>query len=206
MMDFLFVLKAPIIGLIAAIPVGPVAIMAVQKSISDGRKPGLSCGLGGTFVDTLCATIAVFAISSLGDFIDRNSRVISLVGGLLVAILGVSMMFAKIKEHRGERRSRSYDPYNFLKAVGMGLGNPACPAVMLALFAGFRMDLSDQSPLIHVLAILGVSFGSATYWYFLTKAVAYVGDRFNINILLWINRIAGFAVAIFGIILLAKSF
>ncbi|MCQ2130442.1 MAG: LysE family transporter [Bacteroidales bacterium] len=206
MMDFFFVLKAPLIGLIAAIPVGPVAVMAVQKSISDGRKPGLSCGLGGTFVDTICATIAVFAISSLGDLIDRNAHLISLVGGILIIFLGIMMILSKIKENKEARRSHSYDPYNFIKAVAMGLGNPACPAVMLALFAGFNMDLSDQNALIHVLTVLGVAAGSATYWYFITRLIAHVGARFNMRVLLWINRIAGVAICIFGAVLLLKSF
>ena len=47
------ILKGFIIGICASVPLGPIAILVIQKSLSDGHKAGFFAGLGACLVDTL---------------------------------------------------------------------------------------------------------------------------------------------------------
>ncbi len=49
------ILKAFIIGICASAPLGPVAILVLQKSICYGHKAGFTTGLGASLVDTAYA-------------------------------------------------------------------------------------------------------------------------------------------------------
>ena len=60
---FVNILKAFLVGFAASVPVGPVAILVVQKSLSKGHRAGFVTGLGASVVDTLFAVIAVFALA-----------------------------------------------------------------------------------------------------------------------------------------------
>ena len=135
-----FILKGFLIGIIAAIPIGPVLMLTIQKSVSDGRKAGFSCGLGGTAVDTLCAIISAFALSGIGDYVQSHTTVIELVGGLFIMFVGFNMFRTHVAK---TRRKKPYSAKNFVKAFTMGLSNPAAIAVMLALFTFFKMDMRN---------------------------------------------------------------
>ena len=98
-----FILKGFLIGIIAAIPIGPVLMLTIQKSVSDGRKAGFSCGLGGTAVDTLCAIISAFALSGIGDYVQSHTTVIELVGGLFIMFVGFNMFRTHVAKTAGTR-------------------------------------------------------------------------------------------------------
>lgn len=202
MTEIMYILKGFLIGIIAAIPVGPIMMLTIQKSVSDGRKAGFSCGLGGTAVDTLCAIISAFALSSIGDYIRAHTSLIEIVGGLFVMFVGFNMFRSHIPK---SRRKRPYSAKNFIKAFTMGLSNPAALAVMLALFTFFKMDMSGTPGWIPFAAIAALASGSACYWYCFSRIAAHFGDRFNFKLLFLINRIAAIAIFIFGAILVYKG-
>jgi threonine/homoserine/homoserine lactone efflux protein len=197
-----FILKGFIIGIVAAIPVGPILMMTLQKSVTDGRKAGFSCGLGGTAVDTVCAIVSAFAISGIGSFVDAHATAIEIIGGLFIMFVGFNMFRSRMPK---ERMKKSYSPKSFIKAATMGFSNPAALAVMLALFATFGMDMGEQPAWVPVLAIAALATGSALYWFCVSGAVARLGDRFNLKVLHIINKVAAAGVFIFGVILLVKG-
>ena len=202
MSGLLFILKGFLIGIVAAVPVGPILMMTLQKSVSDGRKAGFSSGLGGTAVDTVCGIISAFAISGIGAFVDAHTTAIEIIGGLFIMIVGFNMFRTRIPK---ERRKKPYSPKNFIKALTMGFSNPAALAVMLALFATFGMNMGDSPVWVPVLTILALAAGSALYWYCISRAAAHFGDHFNFKVLLIINRVAAACIFIFGLILLIRG-
>lgn len=203
MASLLYILKGFLIGIIASIPIGPILILTVQKSVNDGRKAGFSSGLGATVVDTTCALISALAVSHIGNFIDRHQSLIALLGGFFIICVGVSMILSKIDRER--KRKLTYSPRTFVKSMTMGFLNPAALGVMLALFAFFKMTFSGLPVIIPILSVVAVAMGSMTYWYCLSRIVAHYGEKFNFRILLIINRIAGVAITVFGIILVGKG-
>lgn len=198
----MFILKGFLIGIIVSIPIGPILMLTIQKSVNDGRKAGFSCGLGATAVDTTCAVISAFALSAIGRVIDDNTSLIEIAGGIVIMLIGTNMLFSRIQK---ERRQRSYSPKNFIKATTMGLSNPAALAVMLAVFAFFNMDMKGLGLAVPFLTICAVAAGSALYWYTISRIVAHFGEKFNLKVLVIINRIAGAGVIFFGIYLLIKG-
>ena len=82
------VLKAFAIGICASAPLGPAAILVLQKSLSYGHRAGFYTGLGATTIDTTYATLSIFALAWTQDFINTYEYTIYLIGGLIVALLG----------------------------------------------------------------------------------------------------------------------
>lgn len=197
-----FILKGLIIGVIVSIPIGPIMILTVQKSVNDGRKAGFSCGLGATAVDTTWAVVSAFALSAIGDMIARYTAAIETAGGVFIALVGLGMLLTRIEI---ERTKASYSTRNFVKATTMGFSNPAALAVMLAMFAFFKMNMSGQPAAIPVLAIMAVCAGSAGFWYLFSRVVAHFGDKFNLKVLVIINRMAGTGVILFGLYLFLEG-
>ena len=66
------ILKAFLVGFAASVPVGPVAILVIQKSLSKGFSAGFVTGLGASVVDTLFAVIAMFALAFTQQFLNHH--------------------------------------------------------------------------------------------------------------------------------------
>jgi arginine exporter protein ArgO len=54
-----------------------------------------------------------------------------------------------------------------------------------------------------LILVLGVFLGSALWWFLLVGGVGLFRTKFNTQGLLWVNRISGMIITIFGVVALA---
>lgn len=206
-MDILFdMLKGFLVGICASAPLGPVAILVVQKSLSKGHKSGFVSGLGATVSDTTYAMIAIFALAFVQKFIDAHQSMILLVGGVVLVLVGVSMAFNNpFKEKKRRKRDRTASPKDFGQSVAMAFSNPGAIFIMFTLFAFF--GLANNAPHTWRVApiILSVSAGSVTYWFCMSWLVSRFSDNISMKTVVWINRIAGALIVIVGVALFGQG-
>ncbi len=68
-MLLVFFLKGIVVGAVIAVPVGPVGILCLRRTIFDGRLSGLVSGLGAATADALFGAIAAFGITFVSDWL-----------------------------------------------------------------------------------------------------------------------------------------
>lgn len=209
-------LKSLLVGLCAATPLGPVALMVMQKTLESGRRDGVLTGVGSAVADTLYACVGFMALSLISEFIDANSSLIMIAGGLIVAAIGVLMAvrnpFRKMESREERERKRadrraargrksryvSYPAKTFFSAIA----NPVALAVMMALLAFFQIDSST----IPAWVVLPLVFSGEVLWWII---FSFVVDRFCRNlprkVLVVVNLVLGIVVGIFGLVLLVKG-
>ena len=200
------IIKGFIIGICASVPMGPIAILVIQKTLSKGRHSGFVAGLGASVVDTIYAIIALFALAFAQNIIDRHENIILLGGGLILTLIGVSMALSNPlrKKVKGDGKS-TFSSKDFLQAVAMGVSNPMAIFVIFALFAFF--GIAEETPRDWNVApiILSVSGGSVVYWFFMSWALSRFRDRFRLRTILWISRVTGAVVIIIGLVLMGQG-
>ena len=199
------ILKGFAVGMYASAPIGPIAILVVQKSLSKGHKAGFVSGLGASVVDTLYASIAIFALAFAQKFIDDHQNMILLAGGAVLIAVGLSMAFSNPFRKLKADGESSVSPKDFGQAVAMGLSNPMAIFVMFTLFAFF--GLANDAPHTWKVTpiILAVSAGSVTYWFSISWLLSRFHGNFRMRTILWISRITGALVVIIGIALLGQG-
>ena len=198
------VLKGFLTGICASVPLGPIAIYVIQKSLSDGHRSGFLTGLGATTVDTIWATVAVSALALAERFIDSHRVFIYLAGGAVVLAVGASMLFRDPFRKVSPQTQPSYSVADYLKAVATGFSNPGAIFVMFALLAFFGIELEPHDFRVAPV-LLAVSAGSVTYWFFFSLLFSRLRKKVNLGALLWLNRIMGAMVMIIGFILMAEG-
>ena len=206
-MDFMMldILKGLLIGICASVPLGPIAILVLQKSLSEGHRAGFMAGLGAFLVDTLYAVIAMFALAFAESFIEDHRILIMVGGGIIVILLGCSMAFKDpFRKMKEEHQTPSYSLKDFFQAVIMGISNPGAIFVIFALFAFFGIQLEPHDFRVAPI-LLSLSGGSALYWFLFSWAFSRFRKNFKLSTLLWLNRAAGVIVIIIGIALVAEG-
>ncbi len=198
-------LKGFLVGVCASAPVGPIAILVIQKSLSKGHKAGFVSGLGACIVDTMYAFIAIFALAFAQKILDEHHNLILLVGGIVLIAMGLYMAFSNPFRKMKADGESSVSPKDFGQAVAMGLSNPMAIFVMFTLFAFF--GLADDAPHNWSVApiLLSVSLGSVTYWFSVSWFLSRFRKNFRMNTILWISRVTGAIVVIIGIALLGQG-
>ena len=199
------ILKGFAVGMCASAPIGPIAILVVQKSLSKGHKAGFVSGLGASVVDTFYASIAIFALAFAQKLIEAHQCTILLVGGAVLIAVGISMAFSNPFRRLKADGESSVSPKDFGQAVALGISNPMAIFVMFALFAFF--GLADNAPHTWTVTpiILAVSAGSVTYWFLVSWLLSRFHGSFRMRTILWISRITGALIVIIGIALLGQG-
>ena len=201
------IIKGFVVGMCASMPVGPIAILVVQKTMSKGRQAGFVSGLGASVVDTIYAIVALFALAFAQSVIERHENMILLVGGAILTLIGISMALSNPfrKKRKGDDGKSEVSSKDFLQAIAMGISNPMAIFVMFALFAFF--GVAEDTPRDWNVApiILSVSSGSVTYWFLLSWLLSRFRDNFSLRTLLWISRVMGAIVIIIGLGLIGQG-
>ena len=200
------ILKGFVIGMCASAPVGPIAILVIQKTLSKGRYAGFVSGLGATIVDTTYAIIALFALAFAQQLLEKHENLILLAGGLILTVIGVTMALSNPlrKKVKGNDKS-SVSSKDFLQAMAMGISNPMAIFVMFTLFAFFGIATETPHDWNVAPIILSVSAGSVTYWFLISWALSRFRSKFNLRTILWISRVMGAIVIIIGLVLMGQG-
>ena len=195
-------IKAILIGLGASIPLGPLGIMCIQKTLSKGRWAGFAVGLGSTVADTFYASIALFSVTFINEFLERNSEWVMLIGGIVIFLIGLQIALKNpIKDLRRPNAGTipTRHAQEALRGFLMTITNPGALVLMFGLFAFVRLDLTDATTSSVLLVLAGIFVGTAGWWFLLSSGINLFRKRFRLRQMLIINRVSGILIALLGL-------
>src|SRR5512137_2621021 len=94
-MDLSLLLRGGLVGLSIAAPVGPIGILCIRRTLTEGRLAGLVSGLGAATADALYGGVAGFGLTVISNFLVNQQMWLRLFGGLFLCYLGFKTLFAK---------------------------------------------------------------------------------------------------------------
>lgn len=194
-------LKGIIIGFSIAAPVGPIGVLCIRRTLTEGRLVGLLSGLGAATADAFYGSIAGFGLTVISGLLIRQQFWLGLMGGLFLCYLGyktfVSAPAQTAAKAEGQGLLQAYASTLFLT-----LTNPATILSFAAIFAGLGLVSGEANYLSAGTLVLGVFLGSALWWLLLSGGVSLLRSQFTPSRLVWVNRASGIIIAGFGLVVL----
>jgi hypothetical protein len=127
-------LEGLVIGFAMAVPVGPLGVMCIRKTLAEGRLRGIVIGLGAATGDLLYGSIAAFGLTFISDTIDGQRVWLRLVGGAILLFLGVRTYRAHpVDPTANAKRSGLWRSY--LTTILLTFTNPITIFSFIAVFA-----------------------------------------------------------------------
>src|SRR5579883_2901319 len=180
-----FLLKGIVVGIVIAVPVGPVGVLCIRRTILEGRLAGLLSGTGAATADAFFAVIAGFGLTVVSDWLFGYQDLLRVGGAVFLFYVGISAMMS--------------DP-----AAGRVV-QPA-PESLLASFAStFVLTITNPVTILSFL-VLGVWLGSASWWIALSVAAGLFRHSVRRTHLVWINRGSGGILVLCGMGLIGSLF
>lgn len=208
-------IKGILVGLAIAVPLGPVGLLCLQRSMEKGRLMGLASGLGAATADALYGLVAAFGLTWVSDFLLDIQIWLALGGGLFLAFLGVRALLSKpvAKSHPEETVARhTRRPIKGLLAGYAStflftLTSPVTILAFAAVFAGLGLikAAGPGQSMAAISLVAGVFSGSAFWW----LALSLLGGMFRGLLtpvrLVWVNRGSGVVLIGAAVLVIAGS-
>ena len=203
---FYLILSGVVMGLVAAVPIGPVNLICIRRSFAFGPLNGFMSGVGAALGDGVFAAIMGFGLTWVAHLIEGYARIIELIGGAMLVWFGWRTFIAPPLVRGLEERDK-VGASNLLRAMvstfALTVTNPATLLAFTAMFAGLGGLAGGAGSYVDAgFVVAGVVGGSTGWWLALTTVIGLFHTRIDEAAMKRINRGSGLLVAIFGLVVL----
>ncbi len=198
-MNLSFFVRGLLIGLSIAATVGPMCFLCIQRTLNRGQLYGLVSGLGIATADAVYGSIAAFGLTLITNFLVSEQQWIRLIGGLFLIYLGLKTILTRPAERAALARANGYLGA-YVSTFLLTLTNPLTILSFAAIFAGIGVGSAGKSVVTATAVVLGVFAGSTLWWIILISGISLLRKKFTPQWLLWINRISGAIITVFGVL------
>jgi threonine/homoserine/homoserine lactone efflux protein len=200
-LSILLFLKGFIIGLLINAPVGPIGILCIRRSFTEGRVLGFVSGLGVATADAIYSGVAAFGLTFISNFFIHHQLWIRLFGGFLLLGLGMKIFRARsVREVASPRTAGLLSAY--VSMFFVTLTNPVTFLSITAIFASLGVPgmCDNYTPIMALVS--GLFIGSTLWWFLLSHGIHLLHQKVNNLELKWVNRISGLLIFGFGLVIL----
>ncbi|MFH0989476.1 MAG: LysE family transporter [bacterium] len=200
-MEHNLLLQGIIIGFSLALPIGPIGVLCIRKTLAEGHAAGIAIGLGAALADSLYGCVAAFGLTVISNLLIAQGWWLRLIGGAFLCYLGIRTYFTRPVENGTTPNGKGLFA-SFFSTFLLTLTNPLTILAFIGVFTALGLGNGILSMRIALELVLGVFLGSCSWFLLLTYGIASFRKKINSNGLGWINRISGALILLFGIIAL----
>jgi len=203
------VLSGVVMGLIAAVPIGPVNLICIRRTFAYGPVNGFVSGLGAALGDGVFACVTGFGLTWVAQLIAGYATIIALVGGAMMVWFGYHTFVDKTPITRLTEDRNDTGSSTLVRAMASSFAltvtNPATLLFFTTMFAGLGGLAGGAGSFVDAaMVVAGVVGGSAGWWLALTTLIGLFHARIDERWVKTINRASGVIVALFGLAVLVR--
>lgn len=197
---FALFFKGIIIGFLIAMPVGPIALLCIQRALVSGFRIGFITGFGAAVADGFFALLAGLGFAAVFSSLVVWRDWISIVASLCLMGLGLKLLLTPF--HNPKIKGKETKGWHaFTTAFILTLTNPLTILAFVSIFA--TLGLRSMGYTHAILLSAGVCIGSGAWWVLLSFIVAFIlHHRLSAAVLQMINRLSGIVFIALGLLFL----
>lgn len=195
------IVKGFAIGLLVSLPMGPINLITIQRTLNRGRWHGLASGLGAMLSDIGYATITLLAMSFVSSFLDVYESELILLGSVVLILFGLGVFRSNpLKGWQPDylpNESRYFK--DFISTFLLTLSNVTIILALIGLYARFSFNPILDGTTTLLIALISFSTASLLWWFMLTTLVSLFRKRFRRKGLVLLNRGVGSIFILIGL-------
>src|SRR5512136_1980667 len=175
-----------IIGLTLAVPVGPISLVCIHRTVAGGRLHGIASGLGVATADSFYGAVAFLGLTAVSGLIIGHQSLFRLLAGIALILFGIRVFRsvpAAVSAGDGQ------EPYleDYLSLFAIAAANPLTIIFFITILPGFGVVAQGTTIIAAVPFVTGIFLGSAAWWVVLCGSLGTVRSRLGMANLKRIN-------------------
>lgn len=200
-------LKGIVLGVAISMPLGPIGIILVNRTIKRGLFSGFFSGLGMAVADTLLAAIGAIGFSVIVSFIKEQRFIITIVAGIIIIGVGLKVLLSNpVKDFRNREKANKSLWRDFYSLFVLTISNPYTIFIFVAFFSGIHINGTIDPGLVPFFLIPGILIGAVTWWFLLSYFVSRFKNKIRLRSIVKLNKVAGLAIIVLGAVILFSVF
>ncbi|HZT89896.1 MAG TPA: LysE family transporter [Stellaceae bacterium] len=199
-----FLLKGLVVGIVIAIPVGPVGVLCIRRTVFSGQLAGFLSGLGAATGDAAFGIIAGFGLTVVADWLLDYQHLLRFLGAAFLLVVGAKALMTE----PAPVPRRQADPETlarfFASTFALTLTNPVTLLSFLAIFAAVGLTGKEATLAAAAVLVLGIWLGSLLWWLALCLGASLWRRTLSERHLRWINRGSGGILFLSGVALIGS--
>ena len=198
---FLIIPVGMVMGMLLAMPFGPVNLLGIQRAVERGFFGGMAAGLGIVAGDGLIALGAALGVNAISGAIRQYRTAIQIIGGLALLVAGIKLYLTRATiatETHAEKASLRDYVWDIPQTFFLTITNPAALIGLIAIFGGVSSFVEIDSYIDAFTMVAAIMGGSFLYWFVVSQFIAGIRHRLDVVRLGQINRVAGLVLIGFG--------
>ena len=197
-------LKGMLVGIVIAVPAGPVGVLCIRRTIFHGRLAGFLSGLGAATADAVFGIIAAFGLTVISDVLLDYRDWLRVGGGAFLLYIGITAFTADPLAGTQTQRDPEDLLNDYLSTFALTITNPITILAFLAIFAAIGFTGAEATLGRAAILVLGVWLGSLWWWAALSLGAGMLRLSFDKHHLVWINRGSGGILVVSGVALIGS--
>lgn len=199
-------IKGFITGYGASVPLGPLGVLVIQKTLSRGRNSGFFTGLGSSLSDTFYAGIALISLAFIQKFFATHGNSVYLVAGIVIIFFGIKVYFTNPIKQIAQKKGKKRHLEDFFEGFAMTITNPGSLFFVLWFFTFLGVDTTNSEGHFSAITTLtGVLLGTMAWWLTLSTTIDKFRKHFRIKQLITMNKISGVVIIFLGFMMSFKG-
>lgn len=194
-----FIIVGIMLGLGAAIPIGPINLEVIRRNLHYGTKIGIALGLGACFADVTYLILIFLGVMHVlvNSFV---LKVVGILGGALLFWFGFKAL--SVTKISNKKTIKDLKSPSFLRHFSEGyiltLINPLT-VVFWSSISVTLVNMADNSKTNLIGAMVGVLIGTVSWILGLNFALHYTRHRLSEKAMLNLSRLGGIIIIMFAI-------
>jgi threonine/homoserine/homoserine lactone efflux protein len=202
-LDLPLPIRGFVIGLTIAAAVGPITLLVIRRTIDHGGWYGFASGLGVATADATYAGIAAFGLTAVTSVLVSGQVLLGIVGGAVIAIMGIRTMLSRPTGPAADAERPGVAGAS-ASIYALTMTNPLTIVLYAGVFAGIGL-VAGSSFVDAAVVTLAAWLGSTLWWVVLCSIVGWARARVSPRALLWVNRLSGAALVVFGVVAVVSA-
>ena len=191
------------VGLAVALPIGPMGLLCIQRTLAAGLGAGVMTGLGAATVHAAYGAAAILGLkASTIATIEGGALILQLLSAMLLVVFAVRLLRKQVA--LGATQGGMAVPFHacYRDALILGIANP----LTLVLLAAAIPSLTGLGDGVHAPAVLlGLFCGSVAWWLTLSTSVSLLRAQLGAGALRRINIAAGLMLAGMAVVIVTRA-
>lgn len=193
--------KGILIAILVSAPMGPIALLCIQRTLNKGQWHGFFSGVGAALSDLLYAGIVCFGMGLVIDFIEKYQNILQIIGSIFFLIFGIYTFRSNPSKqlHKPKEQINSISQ-DVISAFFLTLSNPLIIFVYIVGFSRFNFISSEETLFSILLGLLSILIGALSWWFLITFLAAKLRKVINLRGLWLLNKIVGTVIIVLSVL------
>ncbi|MGE0174186.1 MAG: LysE family translocator [Oligoflexales bacterium] len=186
-----------LLGISVAAPVGPIAIICINTTLSKGLRHGVASGVGAAVADGLYGLVAVAGFAVILANLKAYERNIQTFGSIILCLLALKMFRSRELLDPSPTVNRGGLLNSFGSVFLLTLANPLTILFFVSAFS--TVGVRDTSLDLAMIFVGCVFLGSALWWLGLSCFVTLCRRKMDADAVRLINRLSALVIFALGL-------